>query len=46
MRNFFTTNDPLDKIIEKTSFEMKGIAISEFEENGTMRVKGKSSSED
>ena len=35
-----------DKIIEKTSFEMKGIAISEFEENGTMRVKGKSSSED
>lgn len=30
-----------DKLIEKTSFEMKGIAISEFEENGTMRVKGR-----
>lgn len=29
-----------DKFIERTSFEMKGIDISEFEENGTMRVKG------
>ena len=29
-----------DKFIEKTSFEMKGIPISEFEEKGIMRVNG------
>ncbi len=29
-----------DKIIEKTSFEMKGIEIGEREENGAMLVKG------
>lgn len=29
-----------DKIIEKTSFEMKGIEIGEREETGTMMVKG------
>lgn len=30
-----------DKIIEKTSFEMKGIELGEREENGTMLVNGR-----
>lgn len=30
-----------DKIIERTSFEMKGVPVSEHEEMGTMHVKGR-----